>query len=332
MTGIVSMSTLGKLAQWGNHVVQYAFIRSYAKGLGAEYRVPRWAGQYLFGFKDQPVTRRLEKYQERTVPVPAGRVGLPIPPRGTECLNKDFFGFAQYDTAYYQRHKEFIQSLYANPVEPQASRVEKILHDLKERGDTIIGMHLRRGDIGRTIYPITPIEWCLRWLHFNWRRFSNPVLYISTEDETLASWFKNYNPCLPEDLGVVFTAKPYPFYTYPFSVKRAKARQLDFFPDWYILQHSDVVLASDSSFSMTAAWTSTTIKEVWRAKLSIRGFELTNPWNMHFCNREHMEDFPGIPGISVDSNPGLGWDGFTQTVKAIPEDPATFFKYMEPAR
>jgi len=81
---------------------------------------------------------------------------------------------------------------------------------------------------------------------------------------------------------------------------------------------------------MTAAGTSGTIKECWRAKLSLGDFEPTNPWNMHFCNREHLEDYPGIPGTSVDENPGFGWEGFRQTVKAVPEDPASFEPYLRP--
>jgi hypothetical protein len=330
MQRLITMSTLGQIAQAGNHLAQYAFLRWYAHLHGAEYQCPRWVGQYLFGFQDPPVTVKLPQVEERVGPAPPGRIGIPIPPVGDEWIGHDWKGYGQFDTAWYQPGREFIQGLYREPAEPQRSRVLPLVDKLRQRGKTLIGLHLRRGDSGRVIYPFTPIEWCLRWLHDNWQRFDDPVLYCSTEQASLASWFCHYNPVVAEDLGITFKAEPYPGYHYPFPIEPRKARQLDFFPDWAILQRCDVLLASDSSFSMTAAWTSTTLRECWRMKLSLRDFERTDPWDMHFCNREHLDDYPGIPGTAIDSNPGFGWEGFRPKHKAVPEDPTTFQPYLRP--
>jgi hypothetical protein len=266
---LITMSRLGRVCQWGNHLVQYAFLRTYAAEHGAKYACPRWVGQYLFGFRDPPIHKGLPRAQERVQPGNRG-LGLPIPPRGPEWIGRDWFGYAQYDTAYYRPKRAAIQALYREPVEPQRSRVLEALGRLRNRGHTVIGLHLRRGDSGRVIYPFTPILWCLRWLHYHWERFDDPVLFLSTEDATLAHWFVHYRPVVAEALGLTFTAKPYPGYHYPFPIEPRKARMLDFFPDWYLLQNCDVLLASDSSFSMTAAWTSTTVQSTVTSAASKR--------------------------------------------------------------
>ena len=327
---LITMSRLGQYAQWGNHLWQYAFLRSYAAEHDADYQCPRWVGQYLFGFQDPPVTTTLPSAQERSIPGRCG-VGVPFPPRGDEWIGCDWNGYGQFDTAYYAPKREFVQGLYHSPVEPQASRVADALLRLRARGATILGLHLRRGDSGRVIYPFTPILWCLRWLRGNWHRFEDPVLFIATEDPSLIPAFEHYRPVVAEDLGITFHARPYPGYRYPFPIEPRKARQLDFFPDWWLLKNVDVLLASDSSFSITAALTSDTIRETWRPRLSLGDFEKLDLWNMPFCNREHIEDYPGIPGTSIDANPGFGWEGFKQTVKAVPEDPATWEPYTRPA-
>jgi len=216
------MSKLGRVAQWGNHLTQYAFLRTYASEHDADYACPRWVGQYLFGFRDPPLPAiDLPFVTEANQPGNRG-LGLPVPPKGDEWIGRNWSGYGQYDTAYYQPKREQIQSLYANPVEPQLSSMKDALTKLQDRGATIIGLHLRRGDSGRVIYPFTPIEWCLRWLHHNWKRFPYPVLFIATEDTSLVKHFINYNPVIAEDIGITFYCRPYPGYHYPFPIEPRK--------------------------------------------------------------------------------------------------------------
>lgn len=327
----ITMSSLGTMGQWGNQVCQYAFVRTYAVDYHLEYQVPPWGGQYLFGFDDPPITKKLPSAQERTPEGPPHMrgIGVPFSPRGDEYVNRDFVGWAQYPTAYYQNHQGFIKSLYDQPAEPQRSRVVAAADKLQTRGKTLIGLHLRRGDSGRKIFPLTPIEWCLRWLYCHWSRFPSPVLFISTEDQSLLRWFQHYGPVTPEDLGITLLAAPYPKYHYPHGIDPGKARTLDFFPDWYLLQQCDVLLLSDSSFSFTAAWTGNP-QEVWRMRLSLRDFEQIDPWNCRFCNMEHLDDHPGIPGTALDRNDEFNWGDFVPTHKAVPEDPETFLQWISP--
>lgn len=316
---VITMERLGTFGQWGKQVVQYAFVRSYAKQHNISYEVPLWAGRYLFGLNDPDIYDHISPILEETAVGQNAVWGKRIPPQGKEFINRDFIGWAQFDTNYYLPTKDFIQSLFSRPAEPQRSRVMLALDKLYKKGDTLIGLHLRRGDSGRTIYPLTPIGWCLRWLSTNWNRFTNPVLYIATEDPSLKKHFQEYDAVLAEDVGIHHLATPYPGHV-PYWTLPGRNRSTDFFPDWFVLQRSDVVLASNSMFSMSAAWTSTDNTETWRPRLSIQDFEQVDPWNMRdFVNREHLDDYPGIPGTQLDDNPGYDWLGFHPTHPSVPE-------------
>jgi len=327
---VITMERLGMFGQWGKQVVQYAFVRSYARDNKIDCEVPQWAGRYLFGFNDPEPYQHISPVLEETASGQHVVWGRRLPPRGKEFINHDFIGWAQFDTNYYLPNKEFIQSLYAKPTEPQRSRVMLALDKLHKKGCTLIGLHLRRGDSGRTVYPLTPIGWCLQWLYSNWDRFDKPVLYIATEDSSLRAHFQGYNVAIAEDVGIHHVATPYPGHI-PYWNVPGRSRSTDFFPDWFILQQSDVVLASNSMFSMSAAWTSTANKETWRPKLSLQDFERIDPWNMRdFVNREHLDDYPGIPGTQLDDNPGYNWLSFHPTTTSIPEQPETFEQWMKP--
>lgn len=327
---VITMERLGLFGQWGKQVVQYAFVRSYAKTNKIDCEVPQWAGRYLFSFNDPEPGQHISPVLEETAVGQHAVWGRRLPPKGKEFINHDFIGLAQFDTAYYCPNKEFIQSLYSKPAEPQRSRVMLALNKLRKRGRTLIGLHLRRGDSGRTVYPLTPIGWCLRWLHTNWDRFDKPVLYIATEDPSLKTHFQGYDAVLAEDIGIHYVSVPYPGHV-PYWTIPGRLRSIDFFPDWFMLQQSDVVLASNSMFSMSAAWTSTTNKETWRPKLSLQDFEMVDPWNMRdFVNHEHLDDYPGIPGTQIDDNPGCGWMDFHPTYPSVPESPKSFAQWMAP--
>jgi len=313
---LITMKDLGRMGQWGNQVIQYAFVRCMAEQNNVEYQVPEWGGQYLFGFEDKPISKELKDYKEQYYKDWKRRDCVPIPPLPSEMIGKNFVGYAQFDTGYYSQWKDKIQSLFSFPAEPQASRCYPIVEELKRRGKTIIGLHLRRGDSGRLVFPFTPISWCLQWLHDNWARFPDPVLFVATEDSSLLNHFASYKPVTISDFGVELSSTSYPGYQYPYS---PSAKQVDFFPDWFVLKNCDIILASDSTFSITAAWTSTDIQELWRPKLSLGKLVQEDPWDMHFINREHLDDYPGIPGTQIDENPKY-WINFKPKHKSAVED------------
>lgn len=329
MPSQITMATFGNHGQWGNQVMQYAFLRSYAKRWGIGYQVPRWSGQFFFGHDDPQVSDTLPPSHERYRDVKHEPFGIPIPP-GNEHIGKNFLGWAQYHGSYYLPDREFILSLF-DTVEPTLSVVHPALEKLRSMGKTVVSIHLRRGDSGRLIFFYTPIAWCLQWLRENWARFDDPVLFLATETPSLRKWFTGYDVVLAEDLGIDFKGEPPPNYIYPYDVGEHRKRQLTFFPDWYLLQNSDVVLASESSFSYTAAWTSRVIKEYWRPRLSLRGFEQVDPWDSEVSPREHLDDFPGIPGTQIDTNEEFAryWTDFKATHPSVPENEEDIKALME---
>lgn len=329
---MIQMTRLGNYGQWGNQVIQYAFIRDYARRFGCDYEVPLWGGQYLFGFSDPPINTVLPTLAERTNEKNGGGCfGVPMPPYGDEYRDKDFQGWAQYHTNYYLPGKQCIMRLYAEAAEPQRSRVEEALAKLRAMGKTVIGLHLRRGDSGRLIFFFTPVLWVLKWLHESWRRFADPVLYVATEEDELLEPLAAYKPVTAPALGIRWQPEPYPGYTYPFKPLPERARQMDFFPDWYVLQHSDILMASDSTFSVTAGWLSPTVREFWHPRLSLQGFEFLDPWDMHFSPRESVDDFP-IPGTFVQENKRFAdvWRTYKPKHKAQPEKPEDWKPWLVP--
>lgn len=331
---IITMSRLGTYGQWGNQIIQYAFVRTYARRQDLDYQLPQWAGQYFYGHDDPPLTAKLKTYHERTEPARYEQCfGVPIPPGDEEVVNRDWLGWGQFHTSWYAPDREFIQGLYDPVVEPEQSRVSAALDRLRKLGDTIIALHLRRSDGGRMIFFHTPIIWCLRWLRENWERFDRPVLLITTEAPRLVNYFRNYSPCTAEQLGIRFRPLPPPHYDFPHKRANPQPRQLDFFPDWYLLQQSDVILASESSFSVSAAMAGRRVREFWRPRLSLGDFEQVDPWNTDFSPREHLNDYPGIPGTQLDANPDYAdyWRGYNCKYPAVPEPEEEIEKWANPS-
>src|SRR5262245_7132175 len=49
---MISFSTLGTRSKLGNHLFQYAFLRSTAQRLGVQFYCPRWIGDSVFRLDD----------------------------------------------------------------------------------------------------------------------------------------------------------------------------------------------------------------------------------------------------------------------------------------
>ena len=330
------MRQLGTYGQWGNQVIQYMFLRCYAKRHGLVVGAPDWVGRYFYGFHDPLPPQEFPQFNERTLVARHEKCfAEPVPPQGNECQNRDYLGWAQWSTSWYAPDREMLLSLFETPLEPTLSKVESAMDTLRSLGDTVIALHLRRGDAGRMIFFLTPMVWCLQWLHEHWGRFRNPVLFIATEDLLLIPWFRYYAPQIMETLGIQPIAMPPPYYKYPHNVTPDKARQLTFFPDWYILQHADVVLLAESTFGVSAAILNRDLKELWRPRLTTQRFErIPDQWDMRISEREHLSDFPGIPGTQLDKNPAYGdyWGSYKPRHISVDETKEMILPWLRPSR
>ncbi len=128
-------------------------------------------------------------------------------------------GYAQYQTSYFDPHRKWLRELYRPNGHVQA-RFDSPLHRLRKLGQTVVGLHLRRGDYGRLAYYITPTSWYLEWLRRNWADLDEPVLFIATESPDLVDEFSKYNPVTATSLGVDLRTEPLETYHYlPYDMK-----------------------------------------------------------------------------------------------------------------
>ncbi len=305
------MSQLGRMGRWGNQVFQYMFLRTYGRRYNLSYQCPQWEGQRLFGFNDPPLSRlslpvcheqrdETIKHTSSTNYQSAWRV--PMIPTGSSVVGHDFHGYCQFHTSYYAPDKQFIQELFT-PTHEVQSRIEPALQELRDNSPTLVGLHMRRGDTGRAIFYLTPNEWYLAWLAEHWNNFVNPRLFIATEEPSDVYAFEKYNPITSHDL-LILKEERYQLYNYlRYDLANPTSTSMDWFPDWYLLSQCDVMLFGESTFSFSAAMLNKNLAECWQSRLSTQAFERIDPWNIQPLMREHLDDYPGIPGTCVESNP-----------------------------
>jgi hypothetical protein len=291
------MRELGRWGRWGNQLFQVAFLRVYAKMHNLQVQIPPWTGKHVFGLDDPPVTVQLPTKSERRR---GGPLSEQLPPIGDEFVNCNWQGYGQIHTSWYRPHAGMLRQLF-QPVEKVTARFEPAINQLKSRGKTIIGIHLRLGDSGRLIFYITPVKWYLEWLNQHWDNYDSPILFIATEDRSLVKQFSKYQPCVVEDLGINLSNKPMADTTYlNYDRSHPSPMTMDFLPDYFLLSQCHILLIPESTFSFTAAMFSDHLRECWRSRLSIQKFERIDPWNSMPLVREHLDDYPGIPGTCLD--------------------------------
>ena len=259
---VISMSTL-HIARFGNQIFDYAFLKIYAEKHNLRLELPVWSGQYLFGHNDLPISKPLPDIigAEQTVAV-AEQVIL----TETEPLkNVDFRGYFQLQTQYYAKDKNFFRSLF-RPIADITTKMEKVMNQLRSRGKTIVGIHLRRGDYKwagnqNPYLRIAPSEWYLDWLKGFWETLDHPVLFIASDEiEEVVGDFSDYQPVTTQDLGVEISEVP-------------------FYPDFYILSQCDILAISNSTFSFAASMLNERCKFFFRPHLYAQKLIPYDPWN-----------------------------------------------------
>jgi len=318
---VVTFRRLGRWGRWANSVIEYAALRTYASRHGYQYECPPWPGTPIFGLTDPSITMQLPEQRERYVG--GNKQNQPIPPEPGEFHNKDILGWCQWHTSWYAPDREFIQELYATIIDPMYSRVSSAVEKFLAMGECRIGLHFRRGDFGLGCFHITPVSWYQTWLDANFYRFHNPVLFIASEDPSInAQTFPNYSAVTAQDLGIKWCRDIPPYYNpLELDVATANPRGIDFFPDWWLLKHCDVVLTPNSTYSFTAAWLNSHLLECWRSQLSTGRFEHIDPWNCNMQNKETVDQFPHVPGTHLADNPHWQTHNIRPKFPPVPETP-----------
>ena len=297
---IIQMKQFGKWGRAGNQFFQYAFLKSYAKQFGSELQLPSWVGDQLFRTTPCPITVDLPIYNEVTV----GKQNQSIPPKGDELVGHDFRGYAQHHTSTLQPHESYIRSLF-EPTPTVSRRLQPIINNLKSPNELVVGVHLRRGDYGRNIFPIIPTNWYLKFLEQELLvRYPNVTLFIATEDQSLVQDFENHFPQTVDSLGLSLNSNPLDDYNYlKYETEQQDPHLMDWYPDFYLLSQCDIILGPSSTFSFFAAMLAKPDVEYYHASLATETFERTDPWNRYPLLREDVRDYPNLEGIAVKENP-----------------------------
>ena len=245
----ISMSTLGSYGQFGNQLFQYAAMRRYAERYNVTLEIPEnWPGRKVFLDCDKEAviseTPREQKAIEDQYPVWMD----------DDLKNCDIKGYLQYHTSYYD--KDHFRSLFRFKPELEDA-LSTLLKEVKQQATTLVAIHIRRGDydIPSRSHNIALTKWYLDWLEEHWEKLDNPILFIASDEiDKVRDDFRKYNP-------ITFKDKNY-------------------LVDHYILAHSDILLASNSTFSFTAAM----LNEKYNAEFFRPDFEKKklvsfDPWN-----------------------------------------------------
>ena len=294
---IISMSQFGKWGRAGNQFFQDWFLTGYAEKYGLELQIPPWVGNSLFGTEDSAVSSSLRPYVEKG----NGREN-PIPPISNELIDRDFRGYSQYHTSYFTKDRRRIREIF-QPVQSVANRMAPATAQLTSGGVTTIGIHIRRGDYGRRIFPLTPLAWYQKWLGRHIPRIGEYRLFIATEDPSVVPSFDEWGPETVETLGIDLVGEPMANCTYlDRDLQTHDTRAMDWYPDFHLLSKCDIVLGGSSTFSFFAAMLNPDLQEYWRASLEAEQFVATDPWDAFPLNREDCRDYSHLEDITSDSS------------------------------
>lgn len=226
----LALTRLGSNGRFGNQILQYGVARLYAERHGLSLEAPPWIGRHLFDLDDPLPGSPLPRLSEEEASLVAG-----LSENATaEAAGHDIDGYFCGDTGPLAAHATTFRRFFAGGQRWQ-NRFNQVQGRLRETGETLISLHLRRGDFGWGPFWIAPESWYLQWLDGLWPRLRNPVLYVATDDPQIAGAFSRYRPLTAASLGLP-------------SVGGAR-----FLEDFQALCAADIMAISNSTFSFTAS-------------------------------------------------------------------------------
>ncbi|HEY9836058.1 MAG TPA: hypothetical protein V6D27_04120, partial [Vampirovibrionales bacterium] len=132
---------------------------------------------------------------------------------------------------------------------------------LLSKGKTIVGLHIRLKDYGFSYFFIAPLIWYKTWLAQIWDSLEKPVLFIASDEvEKVLPYFAEYQPVTAKSLG-------------------ADLPKAEFYPDFYLLSHCDILAISNSTFSFVASMLNRRGTCFMRPQLSAQSLIPYDPWN-----------------------------------------------------
>jgi tetratricopeptide (TPR) repeat protein len=234
----ISSSTLATHGRFAHNALEYVLLRLYAEKYGCVLETPEWVGGYYFSVDDPLPSRPLRPlYFPRRVMNRLVEGNAPFPPVAECDVLSPLFLF-EHTEEYRARVQSWLKPrpLWRPFIEPAVER-------LRERGDTVVAIHIRRGDFVKFKYPLTETAWYVEWLRGLWGDLKNPVLYVASDDlDGVRRDFAAFNPLTRGDLADDWAG-------------------LEFLQDFHVLASADVVgISAASGYSLLAARLNTTAR------------------------------------------------------------------------
>jgi hypothetical protein len=305
------MASLGRGGQWGNALIAYFALKAFAEAQAMVPEVPRWIGQDLFGALDPPITqthpvvlydmvselcrdehhpavtnswvesraRRLRSAGRRLVVVTDPAV-FERPHPSVPATGVDLEGPYILHTRHLSRHRAHLRRL-VRPVRALEACLEPAWRDLRRRGGTVIGLHVRRGDFDvkfshQGFEFVAPMAWYRSWLAELWPRLQRPVLFVASDFlPPVLSALARYRPVTIRDLRVALPRGLRDLDLPPTHLQR----DAGFFPDWYMLTRCDALAISNSTFSFTASLVNASASVFARPDPQARRLVPFDPWD-----------------------------------------------------
>ena len=184
---MITFSTLGARSRLGNHLFQYAFLRTTAQRLGVSFYCPTWAGDVLFDLNDghersTSCTKASYEYHE-----PYEKPGF-----NNSALNiKDKTDIQGYFQSHKYLNPKVVQNWYSFK-EEKISRVRKKYAHIDFSNS--VGVHIRLGDFTTdysNLYYVARSKYYKKALEFIPR--NNNVIVFSDDIAAAKIIFENMN-------------------------------------------------------------------------------------------------------------------------------------------
>ncbi|WP_377806258.1 tetratricopeptide repeat protein (plasmid) [Azospirillum sp. A29] len=257
----ICSSTLATHGRFAHNVLEYVLLRLYAETFGYRLETPDWVGGHYFDLDDPKPSGGLK-------PMHFGRrilndlvTGRRDDPRADVDILSPLFLFE-----YREVWRERVQS-WLRPRPEWLGHVDPVMQALKARGNTVVALHIRRGDFVWFRYTITETSWYVDWLRALWPTLDRPVLYIATDDPATIADFAEFAPVSLTDLATDGAVEPW--------------TGLEFLQDFHVLMNADVLgVSAQSGYSQLAALLNRNARLFVEPDAAAQRIKAYSPWTV----------------------------------------------------
>ncbi len=255
----ICSATLATHGRFAHNVLEYVLLRLYAEKFGYRLETPDWVGGYYFDLDDPKPSGGLKPmhFARRILnDLVTGRRDDPRP--DVDILSPLFL----FD--HREEWRERVQS-WLRPRPDWLPHVDPAMQALKRRGNTVVALHIRRGDFVWFRYTITETAWYVDWLKALWPTLDRPVLYIATDDPATIADFAEFAPVSLDDLARDGSVQPW--------------TGLEFLQDFHVLMNADVLgVSAQSGYSQLAALLNRNARLFVEPDAAARRIRPYSPW------------------------------------------------------